>query len=599
MKKNLWKKGMIYGIVVLFIVACIIPASSGNTQNLLGAKINSSIHHSVSNGAYERRAEIIYVDTSAIDARADLTAAQKTALKNRILQHIQNNYDNAVGAGKFTVTNDPAQAGSAARTVKIQPGKDPSGKGNWGDWPYNSSTVNVYLGEFMDDGAVNGSFKNANGTWNATKLGNAIGHTAGHEVGHSYSIGHNHKTGPKEKAVDNRSKMTIGKNINASDRAKGEFLFDNHSKDVLKNNSGKPPCVSAPDYDEKVLNTHFWGESLLPGKEEEGGTFDATFLCTVQYPGWYELGFLGRDTDHGVVDGNASFDFVYKTSLTMNPNLDAEIISFLADQQNHTSWLLRGTSESPYPGHWFPLAHDVLLQDYITNPAGQQVAREVTMMWPDQGVSILFDALSFGEYSNPYNGFTYDYIPTPPRISGPSSGEPGLVYTFTVMSTIAQRADLLYYIDWGDQTITGWFGPFPSGQEITEPHVWSEQGVYTIRVKAKAATGEESFWSTYKVNISTPVPPITIVIKGGIGVSAKIKNTGTENLSNVQWSIHLEGGIVLIGKEKNGTIDLTAGEEKTVSSFVLGFGPSTITATASSINQTANGFVFLIFVIRI
>ena len=595
MKKKLCKKGMIYGIVVLLIVAYIIPGISGNKQKVLDFKMNSALQRFVHKGANGQRADIIYVDTSAIDARKDLTAAQKAALKNRILQHIQNNYDNAVGAGKFTVTNDPTQAGAAKRTVKIQPGKDPSGEGNWGDWPHNSSTVNVYLGEFMDDGAVNGSFKNANGTWNATKLGNAIGHTAGHEVGHSYSIGHNHKTGPKEKAVDNRSKMTIGKNINASDRANIAFPFDAHSAGVLKNNSGKPPCAASVDYDQKALNIHFWGESTLPGKEDEGGTFDATFLCSVQFPGWYELGILGQDTDHGAVDGNTSFDFIYKTSLTMNPNLDAEIISFLADQQNHTAWLLRGTSESPYPGHWFPLSHDVSLQDYITNPAGIQVAHEAVMMWLEQGVYVFFNALSFGQYSNQYNGFTYDYVPTPPRVTGPSSGDPGTQYTFAFMSTIVQRADLFYFIDWGDQTNTGWFGPFPSGEEITKFHSWAEPGVYTIHARAKSVTGEETL-STYTINISAP---ITIAINGGIGVNAQIKNMGSVDLIDVQWSIHLEGGIIFIGKEKSGTIDLAAGEEKTVSSFILGFGSSTITVTASYTNQTANGFIFLIFVIGV
>ena len=141
----------------------------------------------------------IYVNTSAIDARTDLNSTQKTALKNRILQHLRDNYNDAVGSANVTITNDPSQAGSANRTIQIQPGMDPKRPKSaaWGCWPHKSNTTYVYLGEFMNDSSVNGSFKDADGKWNTTKLGNAIGHTAGHEVGHSFSIGHNHKEGPK------------------------------------------------------------------------------------------------------------------------------------------------------------------------------------------------------------------------------------------------------------------------------------------------------------------------------------------------------------------------------------------------------------------
>src|SRR4030042_4807754 len=215
------KKSMGIVIVLMLLFTCTIPAT--RTSNI-------SVLKNVSESIESLLAKVtIYVNTSAIDGRSDLNDSQKTALKNRIIQHIKDNYEPVVGAPNVSVTNDPTQAGSADRTVKIEPGKDPNqAKPSWGCWPHESNTTHVYLEEFMNDSKVNGSFKNPDGTWNTTALGYAIGHTAGHEVGHSYSIGHNNESRPKSFAGDNRSKMTNGSNINSSERANASFGFDQH-----------------------------------------------------------------------------------------------------------------------------------------------------------------------------------------------------------------------------------------------------------------------------------------------------------------------------------------------------------------------------------
>lgn len=543
----------------------------------------------------------IYVNTTAIDKRNDLNNSQKTGLKNRILQHIRNNYNDAMGAGNVSVTNDPAQANSANRTVQIEPGMDPNAANPaWGRWPAGSNKTKVFLGEFMNDSSVNGSFKNPDGTWNTTKLGNAIGHTSGHEVGHSYSIGHNHKTGPKNEA-DNRSKMTAGEFINESARANANFTFDNHSKDVLRNNWGKPPCVAAADYDNKVLVSNFWGSTSLPDKPDEGNTLDVLFFAFVDMPGFFELGFLGTDTDHGLEDGNPDFDFIYKSSLTMNMDLDAEILSFIGGNHDHTQWVVRGSEISPFPGQWFPLDPTMIhLLNPIVNPDGKTVYRLVIMMWPEQGVQITFDALSFGAASNPYNGFTYDYAPTPPTITGPTTGEPETSYDFIFKSTFTLGLDLFYYIDWGDGTPSDWIGPFPQDMDVHVPHIWLEPGTYSIRVKTKPIVeGTESLWSTSEIAIALPPPQLAMTITGGFGVNVKIKNIGDTDITNLPWNIKLDGGFILIGQETSESIDLAIGEEKTAHAFVLGFGQPTITVTADTFEETATGFVFLFFVVGV
>jgi hypothetical protein len=86
---------------------------------------------------------------------------------------------------------------------------------------------------------------------------------------------------------------------------------------------------------------------------------------------------------------------------------------------------------------------------------------------------------------------------------------------------------------------------------------------------------------------------IVIGINGGFRVSATITNTGTSTLTNVEWSIDLEGGILLAGKHTEDVIEeLAGGESKTVSQKSLfGIGSVGITVSASDVTETASGFI--------
>jgi len=58
-----------------------------------------------------------------------------------------------------------------------------------------------------------------------------------------------------------------------------------------------------------------------------------------------------------------------------------------------------------------------------------------------------------------------------------------------------------YFIDWGDDTNTGWIGPYTSGDQITESHTWSTKGTYMVKAKAKDPFGNESDWATLRVTM--------------------------------------------------------------------------------------------------
>jgi hypothetical protein len=73
----------------------------------------------------------------------------------------------------------------------------------------------------------------------------------------------------------------------------------------------------------------------------------------------------------------------------------------------------------------------------------------------------------------------------PPTITGPTNGKIGVNYDFTFKVDDPEDDDIWYYIDWGDGTNTDWFGPYPSGQEITKTHKWLANGTYDIWGKSK------------------------------------------------------------------------------------------------------------------
>ncbi|HWR27548.1 MAG TPA: hypothetical protein VN377_03815 [Candidatus Thermoplasmatota archaeon] len=89
---------------------------------------------------------------------------------------------------------------------------------------------------------------------------------------------------------------------------------------------------------------------------------------------------------------------------------------------------------------------------------------------------------------------------------------------------------------------------------------------------------------------------VEITLKGGLGANAVIKNVGTKNLTGLPWDITLSGGIIFLGKQISGSVDIAPGAEITVKDFVFGFGKTIITATAGNVEKTTTGKVILFFI---
>lgn len=104
------------------------------------------------------------------------------------------------------------------------------------------------------------------------------------------------------------------------------------------------------------------------------------------------------------------------------------------------------------------------------------------------------------EWSEPHEiSIVLNDAPDIPTISGPGTGAPGKNYLFKMQTTDINGDDVYYFIDWGDGTTTEWIGPFTSGTQATTTHIWSEEGTFTVKVKAKDVAGDESDWGTMDV----------------------------------------------------------------------------------------------------
>ena len=91
-------------------------------------------------------------------------------------------------------------------------------------------------------------------------------------------------------------------------------------------------------------------------------------------------------------------------------------------------------------------------------------------------------------------------------IDGPTTGEPSVEYTYTFQITDPEGDDAWLNVDWGDGTYEEWMGPLESGVPIEVAHMWSEDGTYEIRAKAKDIWGEGDWSDPYSVKIGNDAP---------------------------------------------------------------------------------------------
>jgi carboxypeptidase T len=134
----------------------------------------------------------------------------------------------------------------------------------------------------------------------------------------------------------------------------------------------------------------------------------------------------------------------------------------------------------------------------------------------------------------------------------------------------------------------------------TAPFVVSTNGNHTVRFYSADKAGNTETEKNSSFIIQQEVPQINITIRGGLTVSATIKNTGATTLTNLSWTITLDGKNIFLGKTKTDVIAaLAPGESKTVRDFAIGFGKTGIAVNVGATETSATGTVILFFVIGV
>jgi hypothetical protein len=91
--------------------------------------------------------------------------------------------------------------------------------------------------------------------------------------------------------------------------------------------------------------------------------------------------------------------------------------------------------------------------------------------------------------------------PSAPNIKGPTNGIIGTDYDYIFNSESPVGRDVYYLIDWGDDSVERWIGPFSSGEEIVISHNWEKRGRYTIKARTKDTDNLWGPWSEHQITI--------------------------------------------------------------------------------------------------
>lgn len=106
------------------------------------------------------------------------------------------------------------------------------------------------------------------------------------------------------------------------------------------------------------------------------------------------------------------------------------------------------------------------------------------------------------EYVETTNWYAVDNTkPDTPTIDGDLEGNVGEEYEYKFTGTDPDGFDISYYVDWGDETNSGWTDYVPSGTDEFLTHIWEEEGDYIIQCKIRDRAYNESDWATFEITM--------------------------------------------------------------------------------------------------
>ena len=90
--------------------------------------------------------------------------------------------------------------------------------------------------------------------------------------------------------------------------------------------------------------------------------------------------------------------------------------------------------------------------------------------------------------------------PCAPEIEGATRGKTGKEHTYTASTIDTDGQEYYWFFDWGDDTNSGWIGPYSPGQKVSASHSWSKKNDFTLKARYKE-DGKTSDWATLEVSM--------------------------------------------------------------------------------------------------
>ena len=180
------------------------------------------------------------------------------------------------------------------------------------------------------------------------------------------------------------------------------------------------------------------------------------------------------------------------------------------------------------------------------------------------------------------------YIPTfRANAHGPYRAEVGEDIQF-MGSVSGGEEPYTYHWDFGNGDTSGDQNP---------QYNYSEVGIYTVNLTVIDTTSSVVYDETTATIIEPPSNLSIISITGGFGVTAVIENQGDTDVTNAEYEITVEGGILgLINKTVTGSTDIKAKESKEVmTGLFVGLGGIDITVSVADEEKNVGGLQVIIF----
>ncbi|MEM0467118.1 MAG: C25 family cysteine peptidase [Candidatus Thermoplasmatota archaeon] len=162
--------------------------------------------------------------------------------------------------------------------------------------------------------------------------------------------------------------------------------------------------------------------------------------------------------------------------------------------------------------------YDTLLCLNVFNAYKEKQTTTIGQVWSKALTSYINNGMSdpaadlktiemYEMFGDPTLAIADDLIPPnkPQTPTGPNTGSTHIEYSYSTKTTDPNSDDQLWYnFSFGDNTFSGWIGPFAQNAHASVSHQWIAAGTYDIKVSAK---------DTHDV-LSVESDPLTVIITG-------------------------------------------------------------------------------------